>query len=104
MDGEGEEFVVSRGDGVLDWLDVRIIIIIIWGCYVRWLPPPSLLLVHGPKDTVHYNVGLAAAMVHGELQRMRSDGLVDGCWWFDDVSVDVSMMRIRWRPRQRLVQ
>ena len=31
------------------------------------------------KDTVHYNVGLAAAMVHGELQRMRSDGVVDGC-------------------------
>ena len=59
-------------------------------------PSPSFLLVHGLCDDVHNDV--RAAMVYGELQRMRSEGLVDGCWTircFDDdvlLSVDdVSM-------------
>jgi len=40
-------------------------------------PSPSFLLVHGLSDSVHKYVDMA--MVYGELQRMRSDGLVDGC-------------------------
>ena len=40
-------------------------------------PSPSFLLVHGLSDSVHNYVDMA--MVYGELQRMRSDVLVDGC-------------------------
>ena len=75
---EGEEFFVSLCDEVLGCLDVRIVIY----CYflrmhdVRWLPITLVCVVHNDVCCVCV---LGLAMVYGELQRMRSDDLVDGC-------------------------
>ena len=59
-------------------------------------PSPSFLLVHGLSDSVHNSEGMA--MVYGELQRMRSDVFVDGCWWFDGWCVSWWTLTVGYDP------
>ena len=91
---EGEEIVVSLCDEVLDFFDVRIIYYYYFLRMhdVRWLPITLVCVVHNDVCCV-----LGLAMVYGELQRLRSDGLVDGCLMVQSMMMypfDDSMMWI----------